>query len=299
MSIPPIGLDTGDQEQLRRQARLLSDWLDEWDPLRVHAGEPADEHGHRSPSGEYDCLVWPLLGMLRSGAEAARIAAHLHTQLDDHLGGGGSADDAAAVADRLLRWWAGLDHEPRVLEPPLAAALVERALLPVEDTPLLAAHWLVSGVGGGPALARLAGLGRRDLDLHEHWAAAVAELDLRPADPWQDLAALIWTARRITAGELPVDVVWTFSPDARHPDHELDELVWGMASALDGAELQDERSGRPTGQRTGWPERLPHRSHRATGPRDRRHDIVLAIAALADEDTDAARRLLRVPAPPD
>lgn len=85
---------------LRRQAQLLSDQLDEWDPIGVYAG---DDGGSPHP-GEYDCLVWPLLRRLHDGAGVEEIAGFLDRELTDHFGH--AAGRGSAFATSLLAWWA-------------------------------------------------------------------------------------------------------------------------------------------------------------------------------------------------
>ncbi len=66
--------------------------LNEWDPIGV-ADEVPDE---------YDCMLAPLLGRLRSGADRAEIAAFLRTELVEHFGLTPASSEPEAVADRLM-----------------------------------------------------------------------------------------------------------------------------------------------------------------------------------------------------
>ncbi|MEV8005337.1 MULTISPECIES: hypothetical protein [unclassified Streptomyces] len=70
----------------------LRQLLNEWDPIGV-ADEVPDE---------YDCMLAPLLGMLRRGADQAEIAAFLRTELVEHFGLTPSASEPEAVATRLM-----------------------------------------------------------------------------------------------------------------------------------------------------------------------------------------------------
>ena len=84
MTARRIGLDTADPQQLRRQARLLSRWLDHWDPIGVYAVDP-DGYERGAEPGEYDCMVWPLLRLLRAAAEPGEVASYLRHELEQHF----------------------------------------------------------------------------------------------------------------------------------------------------------------------------------------------------------------------
>ncbi|GGP41009.1 MULTISPECIES: hypothetical protein [Streptomyces] len=70
----------------------LRQLLNEWDPVGV-ADEVPDE---------YDCLLAPLLGRLRRGADQAEIAAFLRTELVEHFGLTPSPSEPGTVAARLV-----------------------------------------------------------------------------------------------------------------------------------------------------------------------------------------------------
>ncbi|MET8936744.1 hypothetical protein ABZ329_06515 [Streptomyces rubiginosohelvolus] len=66
--------------------------LNEWDPIGV-ADEVPDE---------YDCMLAPLLGRLRRGADQAEIAAFLRTELVEHFGLTPVPSEPETVATRLM-----------------------------------------------------------------------------------------------------------------------------------------------------------------------------------------------------
>ncbi|MFD5584445.1 hypothetical protein ACFWII_11675 [Streptomyces sp. NPDC127063] len=70
--------------------------LNEWDPIGV-----ADAVRH-----EYDCMLIPLLGRLRRGADQAEIGEFLRHELEDHFGLTPLPSEPAAMAARLMSWWA-------------------------------------------------------------------------------------------------------------------------------------------------------------------------------------------------
>ncbi|MGW6619568.1 hypothetical protein ACWGA0_39745 [Streptomyces erythrochromogenes] len=70
--------------------------INDWDPIGV-----AD-----SVRDEYDCMLPPLLGRLRGGADRTEIAAFLQHQLEDHFGLASPCPPPDAIAARLVTWWA-------------------------------------------------------------------------------------------------------------------------------------------------------------------------------------------------
>ncbi|MFF8985896.1 hypothetical protein ACF08E_21240 [Streptomyces globisporus] len=66
----------------------LRQLLNEWDPIGV--------------ADEYDCMLAPLLGRLRRGADQAEIAAFLRTELVEHFGLTPAPAEPEAVATRLM-----------------------------------------------------------------------------------------------------------------------------------------------------------------------------------------------------
>ncbi|MFI1932498.1 hypothetical protein [Streptomyces sp. NPDC020330] len=69
--------------------------LNEWDPIGV-ADEVRDE---------YDCMLVPLLHLLRRGAGQAEIGEFLRHELEDHFGLAPLPSEPAAIAARVLSWW--------------------------------------------------------------------------------------------------------------------------------------------------------------------------------------------------
>ncbi|THA80602.1 hypothetical protein [Streptomyces sp. A0592] len=80
---------TATENELRRL-------INAWDPIGV-----ADD-----VRGEYDCMLAPLLGRLRSGADRTEIADFLQHELQDHYGLESPCPQADATAARLVAWWA-------------------------------------------------------------------------------------------------------------------------------------------------------------------------------------------------
>ncbi|MEU5217188.1 hypothetical protein AB0G79_13450 [Streptomyces sp. NPDC020807] len=84
------------RSELRSAERGLRALLNTWDPIGV-ADEVRDE---------YDCMIGPLLAMLRGGADPTAIAAFLRRDMEDHFGLGCTESEAEAVTARLTSWWA-------------------------------------------------------------------------------------------------------------------------------------------------------------------------------------------------
>ncbi|CAM5719250.1 hypothetical protein [Streptomyces fumanus] len=74
--------------------------LNEWDPLGV-----ADD-----VQDEYDCLIVPILTLLRSGADRTKLHDFLDTELTEHFGLG-SPYHVPGMADRLTTWWTSTDAQ--------------------------------------------------------------------------------------------------------------------------------------------------------------------------------------------
>jgi restriction endonuclease Mrr len=54
---------------------------------------------------EYDCLIAPILSLLKHGAERAEVSQFLHHELTDHFGLS-HPYDVGGMAGRLTAWWA-------------------------------------------------------------------------------------------------------------------------------------------------------------------------------------------------
>jgi hypothetical protein len=68
----------------------------QWDPIGVAEFAPEDE---------YDCMISPLLGLLKRGASAAQIGEHLRHDLEGHFGLDPAFIDVRSMANRLVAWW--------------------------------------------------------------------------------------------------------------------------------------------------------------------------------------------------
>ena len=69
-----------------------------WDPI-----------GAGTPDDEYDCLIWPVVRRLESGADAAELAAWLREEMAVHFGlDSPSGTDEAA--ERLRAAYASVQH---------------------------------------------------------------------------------------------------------------------------------------------------------------------------------------------
>lgn len=290
----PVDLALVSRAQLDRQARQLRDWLDAWDPIGVYPSPsgpsgPQDDSG--PPPGEYDCMVWPLLGLLHQQATTHEVREWLLSELDEHFGLSVHGD-LDHVARRLQQWWRDLERGREVLEPPLAAALVRRRLLPPEQTPWLAAHWLAAGLDT-PALRELAGLSRRDPDTSDLWPVALSELHVETTVD-DDRAALAWAARQVAAGCMSTrDLVSAFWPDHDDPG-DLDAVVYALDEVIEQVDNQAELAAEPRS----WWQRLLRRGPRPTWADDPADDVEHAVRALADGDLAEARRALGIGDPP-
>lgn len=73
--------------------------LNEWDPIGV-----ADD-----VQDEYDCMLAPLLGRLRGGADQTDIDAFLRRELEDHFDLDPADLATDAMASRVIAWWTSAD----------------------------------------------------------------------------------------------------------------------------------------------------------------------------------------------
>ncbi|MFD3492656.1 hypothetical protein ACFWWB_19170 [Streptomyces sp. NPDC058690] len=69
--------------------------LNEWDPVGV-----ADD-----VQDEYDCMLFPLLQRLGSGASRTEIGEFLQHELEDHFGLDPLGLRPEAMAGRVIDWW--------------------------------------------------------------------------------------------------------------------------------------------------------------------------------------------------
>ena len=66
----------------------------EWDPI-----------GAATPDDEYDCLIWPVIRQLESGADAPELATWLREEMAVHFGLD-SPSGTEETAERLRAAWA-------------------------------------------------------------------------------------------------------------------------------------------------------------------------------------------------
>ncbi len=279
-----------ESDRLRRQAARVSAWLDEWDFIGVFV----DDEG--PPPGEYDCLVWPLLRLLRENASDTQIGGFLQRELRRHFGIGDD-QDLPAVAARLRSWWQreGEDGPSPVSlgEPPgpeLAAALVQLNLIDRRQRPWLAADWLAQG-HDGPRLRELAGLRGTEPEVTDLWPPALAELGVPTPLPQARRLAAVWAAQQVCTGQQ--NPAWfapavTSSTDPQ--DDVVDDLAYGVDHLLDVAtHLHDEATYLREA-------RLPWRRARAdTAQReadDLRARLMVVLETVAAGHLHKARALL-------
>lgn len=124
-------VDGRDGERVMRDVRAL---LMEWDALGV-ADEPA-------AADEYDCLIGPVVGHLRAGADAASLRDWIARERASHFGLGADAGADRALADALLSWWRsrtdredGAATEPDTVGTVRAPAQPVRGAEPDESSP--------------------------------------------------------------------------------------------------------------------------------------------------------------------
>ncbi|MFJ4483556.1 hypothetical protein ACIP3D_14505 [Streptomyces longwoodensis] len=73
----------------------LRNLLNEWDPLGVT----------EDVQDEYDCMLGPLLELLRRGADQAKVADFLRYELEDHFGIAYLPSEPVRMATRVTSWW--------------------------------------------------------------------------------------------------------------------------------------------------------------------------------------------------
>lgn len=74
--------------------RRIRSVLLEWDPI-----------GAATPADEYDCLIWPVVRRLESGADTPELAAWLREEMAAHFGLD-SVSGTEETAERLRVAWA-------------------------------------------------------------------------------------------------------------------------------------------------------------------------------------------------
>jgi hypothetical protein len=83
-----------DLPEIRRQ---LEDLLWEWDFLDLGDHRPSTED-------EYECLLWPLYGILSRGGTSDDIQSCLESELIEHFGVP-APESTSAFAENLLAWY--------------------------------------------------------------------------------------------------------------------------------------------------------------------------------------------------
>lgn len=81
--------------------RDVRELLMDWDAVGVADWPEAAD--------EYDCMIGPLIGHLRNGADAVFLRDWVARERVDHFGLAPENGADRALADALLRWWQG--HE--------------------------------------------------------------------------------------------------------------------------------------------------------------------------------------------
>ncbi len=79
---------------------MLRDIVNRWDPIGVFGFREIDW-----PKNEYDCVVEPLMSLLRSGKTTEEITQYLERQVRDHFGVEVVPGKAARCADEAFTWF--------------------------------------------------------------------------------------------------------------------------------------------------------------------------------------------------
>lgn len=86
-----------EQQQLRHVADGLQSLLNQWDPIGLVGAD--------GPTDEYECLVWPVVRLLREGVSAEVLAEHLTKELQSHFGLEPQACAPGEFAVSVKRWF--------------------------------------------------------------------------------------------------------------------------------------------------------------------------------------------------
>lgn len=167
-----------------RNQHELRGFLLQWNPI---LGDP--EEGSL-PADEYDCMIAPLLRLLRTGVAVDEVIALVRAVMTDHFGIDPEGDPEQQLAARIVRWWsrreAGRAHQAPVRAQGLGLSDLRTALLRMtaddlatEDLPDLAAAVIATCDLPNASLDELAGAPRSDpRELTHLFERAVDELDL-------------------------------------------------------------------------------------------------------------------------
>jgi hypothetical protein len=91
-------MDAVEKKQVRAQLAELRALLCEWDPIGV-MDDP------EWPRDEYDCMLGPLMRLLKDGAEVGQIADYLQSEITGHFGLSGGHYDFSAIGGRVKAWF--------------------------------------------------------------------------------------------------------------------------------------------------------------------------------------------------
>lgn len=100
MVVEDGGVEARETEERSAIVRTL---LLEWDAIGVADVEECQD--------EYDCMIGPLLGHLRRGADAVFLRDWIARERVDHFGLDPDGYADRALADALLAWW-GREPDP-------------------------------------------------------------------------------------------------------------------------------------------------------------------------------------------
>jgi len=84
------------KRRIRFRGAELRGLLLEWDPMALMPEAPDDE---------YECLLWPLLGMLERNVPVSEIAAYVQKWLLEHWGVDAPRRRALQFAERAKIWF--------------------------------------------------------------------------------------------------------------------------------------------------------------------------------------------------
>lgn len=97
-------LERSQTPDLTDTERELSNLLDAWDPIGVHAADSPQS----ATSGNYDDLVRPIMLRLAAGMGAAELAHNLTRLLATHYGFHGLSDATfLPEAEEFITWYRG------------------------------------------------------------------------------------------------------------------------------------------------------------------------------------------------
>lgn len=155
-----------------------------WDPIL------GDAEDGSFPADEYDCMIAPLLRLLRGGAAVDEVVARVREVMTDHFGLDPEGDPELHLAAGIVQWWSHREAAPGHLAPDRSYGLGMSDLrtvllrmivddLATEDLPDLAAAVIAACDRPSASLDELAGAPRSDPRRLTHlFEQAVDELEL-------------------------------------------------------------------------------------------------------------------------